>query len=376
MASTTTSGPTSSPGTAPSVPVRAWRSLGTALALFTVGLVGTPIGIGIGLVHAVAVGPTASSLVGLLILATTLPALLFGGAGLIARLPGWWRLGAIPLLLLLVSVVLLPATVAVAATNRAPTALGRETPADRGLAYEDVTFTTADGVRLAGWWVPGTDPSAVVLLHGSGETRSDVLDHLATLSSLGHGVLAFDARGHGESGGRAMDLGWFGDLDVRGAVDHLSGRSDVDPDRIAIVGLSMGGEEALGAAASDPRLRAVVGEGVTARQNRDRGYLPGHPGRYVALAGGWVQDRIAAVLSGTAAPTPLPDAVVAMAPRPLLLIAAAGIGDEERAAASLAAQRPSGVEVWVVEGSGHTGGRRTAPEEWAQRVGRFLADAL
>jgi uncharacterized protein len=343
--------------------------------LLAIGVVGTPIGIGIGVLHAIAVGPTAAAILGLLVLVATLPALLFGGAALIARLPGWWRLGAIPVVLLLLLVVLLPATVAVAATDRAPTDLGPETPADRGLAYEDVTFTTADGVRLAGWWVPGREASAVVLLHGSGETRTDVLDHLEALAGLGHGVLSFDARGHGGSTGRAMDLGWFGDLDVSGAVDHLTGRSDVDPDRIAVVGLSMGGEEALGAAASDPRLRAVVAEGVTARQNADHGYLPDHPGRYVALAGGWVQDRLAALLSGAAPPTPLPDAVTALAPRPLLLIAA-GVGDEERAAAHLARQRPSDVEVWVVEGSGHTGGLRTAPGEWQRRVGRFLADAL
>ena len=80
----------------------------------------------------------------------------------------------------------------------------------------------------------------------------------------GYGVLLLDARGHGDSGGRAMDLGWFGDLDVTAAVDHLAARDDVDPDRIGAVGMSMGGEEAGGAVevvvTSDGDLHAVAAD--------------------------------------------------------------------------------------------------------------------
>lgn len=345
-------------------------------SLLAVGLVGTPVGIGLGVVHAVALGLTAASVLGLVVLAVSLPALVLGTGQLVASVSGWWRLATIPAIVLVLFVVELPATVAVMATNRAPTVLGDRTPASLGLRYEDVAFSTADGVRLAGWYVPGADGSAVVLLHGAGSTRSDVLDHLEVLARLGHGVLAYDARGHGGSGGRAMDLGWYGDLDLAAAVDHLVGRGEVDAARIGAVGLSMGAEQALGAAASDPRLQAVVAEGATARQNHDHGYLPDHPGRYVTLAGGWVQDRIATLLSGTGPPTPLPDAIAAMEPRPVLLIAAGEVADEQRAAAHLAERRPEGVEVWVVEGSTHTGGLRVAGAEWEHRVGAFLEAAL
>ena len=98
------------------------------------------------------------------------------------------------------AVVVLSLAIAVAATNVPPTALGSETPADRGLSFEAVEFPAADGVGLSGWYVPSHNGAAVVLLPGSGSTRSAVLDHAVVLAGGGYGVLLFDARGHGESG--------------------------------------------------------------------------------------------------------------------------------------------------------------------------------
>ena len=125
--------------------------------------------------------------------------------------------------------------------------MGSRTQADRGIAFDDVTFTSADGVRLSAWYVPSRNGAAVVLRHGATSTRSDALDEAVVLAGHGYGVLATDARGHGDSGGAAMDWGWYGDLDTAAAVTYLSQRPEVDADRIGVVGLSMGGEEALGA---------------------------------------------------------------------------------------------------------------------------------
>ena len=125
---------------------------------------------------------------------------------------------------------------------------------------------TADGVRLSAWHVPSANGAAVVLRHGATSTRSNTLDEMVVLARHGYGVLATDARGHGRSGGVAMDWGWFGDLDSAATVTYLSRRPDVDAHRIAVAGLSLGGEEALGAAAADPRIRAVIAEGSAAAE--------------------------------------------------------------------------------------------------------------
>jgi uncharacterized protein len=66
-----------------------------------------------------------------------------------------------------------------------------------------------------------------------------------------------------------MDFGWHGELDIAGAVTFLAQQRDVDPGRIAVVGMSMGGEEATGAVGTDQRIAAVVAEGATARTSAD-----------------------------------------------------------------------------------------------------------
>jgi dienelactone hydrolase len=174
-----------------------------------------------------------------------------------------------------------------------------------------------------------------------------------------------------------MDFGWFGDLDVSAAVSFLVARADVDAERIAAVGLSMGGEEAIGAAAADPRIRAVVAEGATNRVAADKAFLPDLYG-----ARGWIQQRIdwltyavTDLLTAAGPPLSLRAAAAATAPRPILLIAGASAPDEGPAARHI--QRGNAaVEVWEVPDTGHTRALATRPGEWEQRVVGFLNRAL
>jgi dienelactone hydrolase len=100
-----------------------------------------------------------------------------------------------------------------------------------------------------------------------------VLDEAAVLVRHGFGVLLIDARGHGDSGGRAMDFGWHGDSVIAAATGYLARRPDVDPKRLGVVGMSMGGEEALGASTTNELIRAVVAEGATARSAADEAWF-------------------------------------------------------------------------------------------------------
>jgi dienelactone hydrolase len=274
----------------------------------------------------------------------------------------------------LVTFVVAPA---IAATNVPRPYLGA-TPASRGLAYTSVTLVTGDGTRLAGWYVPSTNRAAVLLLHGAGSTRSDVLDEAAVLAGHGFGVLMVDARGHGASEGRAMDFGWHGDADVAAATRYLAGRADVDGRRIGAVGLSMGGEEVLGASATNGVIRAVVAEGAVARNAADEAWLSDTFGLR-----GWlqvrleqVQDWVTDALTSAPRPTPLRRAVEASGDTRYLLIAAGEVADETRAAEYVAAGAPDRVRVWTVPGAAHTGGLAARPAEWEQRVVTFLSDAL
>ena len=71
-----------------------------------------------------------------------------------------------------------------------------------------------------------------------------------------------------------MLYGWGGENDLSAAVTYLSSRPGVDAGRIGVLGLSMGGEIAITGAALDPRLKAIVAEGATARTCRIKRTCP------------------------------------------------------------------------------------------------------
>ncbi len=342
------------------------------------GLLFLPVGIGIGLPHLAKAGAHPVGVAGLLALAGGLVLLVAGGAALVRASRRWLRPFVVLGHLLLAGLAALTLGQAVAATNVPRTDVGAATPADRGLTYRDVEFRTGDGVRLSGWYVPSRAGAAVVLLHGAGSTRSGVLEHAVVLGRAGYGVLLFDARGHGRSAGRAMDFGWYGDADIAAAVTFLQAQPDVDDTRIAAVGMSMGGEEAIGAAAGDPRIKAVVAEGATNRNAGDKAWLSDEYGLRGALQEG-VERLVygaADLLTAASPPVTLRDAVATSAPRRVLLIAGGAMPDEAQAGRYIQSGSPATVELWEVAGAGHTDGLRTDPTGWEQRVTTFLGHAL
>jgi hypothetical protein len=113
-----------------------------------------------------------------------------GWRGLLAGVTRAWLRAAIAVIATLVfaQFVVLPAGVALRATNRArPISSGR-TPQALGLSYEDVRITSSDGTRLAAWWIPSRNGAAVIALPGASSTRENVLDHAALLAGDGYGV--------------------------------------------------------------------------------------------------------------------------------------------------------------------------------------------
>lgn len=348
------------------------------VAALLAGLVIAPAGGAIAFQYGKDTGWSIKSVGGVLALTGGLFLLGKSGRALVGLVPGWRRWLAVPAGLVVAYVVAFPVTIAVAATNVPRNDVGSDTPAAFGFDFTEVTLPTSDGIRLAGWYVPSKNRAAVVAVPGASSSRSSVLRQGAVLARHGYGVLFLDPRGQGRSGGRAMNLGWYGDRDVAGALDWLQQRSDVDPGRIGALGESMGGEEALGALAADGRLRAVVGEGATNRVSGDLSWLS-----EVYGVRGWLQERINWVtttltdlLTAARRPITLRAAVAAAAPRPVLLIAAGQVEDEAKAAEAIRQGSPGTVAVWVVPGAGHTGGLRAEPAEWERRVVSFFDATL
>ncbi len=341
------------------------------------GIVGLTAGISFGPGHLTWAGMSWQVVAGLLLLAAGVVLLLTGiprllpGAG---RRPFLARMA----LALIGAVAVWTLTPAVLATNPPHIPSGDEQPEDFGLTAREVHFVTSDGVELGAWYVPSASGAAVVLRHGAGSTSSDVLAHAAALANHGCGVLVTDARGHGMSKGRGMEFGWYGDIDIAAAVSFLLAQPDVDSGRIAAVGISMGGEEALGAAAVEPRIAAVVAEGAMARTAADKVCLAdvyGWRGR-IQVELERIQYWLADQLTTASPPAALADAVRSASPKPVLLITAGDVADEGHAAAFIKEQSPENVTIWTVPGASHTEGLTVAPVRWEQTVTDFLDAAL
>jgi pimeloyl-ACP methyl ester carboxylesterase len=297
--------------------------------------------------------------------------LVAAGAGLLIRAtPGWWRLAAIPVAFVLLQFVVLPLAGAVYGTHPPRTPVSGEMPS----GAQRIAFDTPDGVTMEAWYTPSANGATVIVLPGSGGDKGSTRPHADVLADHGYGVLALDSRGAGDSSGIGNAWGWHGVADVAGAVGWLRSQEGVDPDRIGALGLSMGGEVAITAAAAELGLRAVVAEGVSARVAGDLAYLPGDASGVIQRLDGEIMWAIADLMTDAVPPIPLTQAVALASEVPMLVIV--GAASDERAAIPLLVQAAPTLEVWDVPDTPHIGSLARHPEDWESRVIGFLDTTL
>jgi alpha-beta hydrolase superfamily lysophospholipase len=251
-------------------------------------------------------------------------------------------------------------------------------PAELGPDWESVTLTTGDGVRLAGWYVPSRNRAAIVVVHGHGRNRTQLIDHVLELTEHGYGVLASDLRAHGESSGDRFAPGGDSDLDVLAAVRYLHSRDDVDPDRIGALGLSAGAHAVICAAAHTNTIEALWLDGVGLGRTADvlNPLLPEARPLTALLPASWMRDRMIEAFSRSGTRAPIKEQVALIAPRPVLLIASGHDRMEAAIARRYAANAGPGAKLWVLPEADHVGGIRVHPEEYAQRMIAFFDDHL
>jgi pimeloyl-ACP methyl ester carboxylesterase len=286
--------------------------------------------------------------------------------------PGWraahgvgWLAGACAVALLVVG----PVALALLATH-APRWPIHES--SLGIPHEEVRIATADGRELAAWYVPSRNGAAVLVSHGSGGSRARVVQHVRMLARHGYGVLAYDLPGNGESEGHSNGFGYNAQPAVAAALGYLAHRPDVQADRIAGFGLSLGGEVLLEAAAHDDRLQAVVSDGATRPMDAQRVREPELPERVMAALG---LQAVRAV-SGMRPARSLLEYIPAIAPRPVLLVAGGGMPEEIPANRLYRAAGGDSVQLIELPQTGHTAGLRTGPLEYERRTVGFLDRAL
>ena len=323
------------------------------------------------------VGPSGDDFTGLL----TLPAgLLLLGLGAVTlwrtrRTDGslWWRYPR-RALLAVAGVLVLGSVVIPTGLGYVTTHVGRAVvpPADLGAPYEDIKFTTSDGLELEGWYVPSRNGAAVISFPGRAGTQKQA----RMLVRHGYGVLLFDRRGEGESEGDPNSWGWGGWKDVTAAIDFLQRRPDVDPDRIGGIGRSVGGEMMLETAARTDELKAVVSEGAGARtfsEDMDQDVSGVEKALNTPLA---LFKTVSIAISSNRMPPAHLEDLSGRIEQPLLLIAAPKYGVGEDLNRLYARAAGDNATLWEIPESKHVGGIQARPEEYERRVVGFFDEAL
>lgn len=130
---------------------------------------------------------------------------------------------------------------------------------------QKVSFVSGDTTCAGYLYLPASVASptpCVVLAHGFSGTMDRLFVHAERFASAGLAALVFDYRSFGESGGEPrqnVDLTGQQD-DLRAAVASARDHGDIDANKVALWGNSLGGAHAISVAAHDPRIAAVVAQ--------------------------------------------------------------------------------------------------------------------
>ena len=153
-----------------------------------------------------------------------------------------------------------------------------DSPANYGLPYEDVTFTTEDGVRLSGWLVGNSTDRVIVQSHfgvqcsrcgftqqGKGLMKnalwtSDIkfLEHAKPIVDAGYSLLMYDMRNHGESEQKGyVSWGQLERKDLLAAVQFVTSHPRLSRANIGLLSICMGQGATTFAYGLEPALREI-----------------------------------------------------------------------------------------------------------------------
>ena len=241
------------------------------------------------------------------------------------------------------------------------------------------TLVTDDGVAIDAVHLAGQDDLAIVLAHGfTLHWQHGAVWQAATRLNRTCGVITFDFRGHGRSGGMST----MGDREIRDVDVALGYARELGYQRVATVGFSMGASIVL-------RHAALIGgsDAVVAVSGPGRWYFRGtRPMRKVHWA---VEHRLGRIVtrtllhtrisSGRWDPVPVPpaDAAARVAPTPLLIVH----GDRDPYfpvdhAQQLYEAAHDPKELWIVKGFGHAESGAVQMPDLLDRIGGWVRAAI
>jgi uncharacterized protein len=242
---------------------------------------------------------------------------------------------------------------------------------------EPLTVHSSTGATLVGRFFPGRYRATIVLSHGYGGDQDEMLPVANTLHAAGFTVVTYNERSRGGSTGQGT-WGALETQDLKSVIDTVVRHRDVDPDKVAEFGFSIGADISILEAANDPRVKAVI---AVASWPTLSGYMKPrlsdvilHPTAVFSP----LALKLLELRSGADLGQVRPVAVIArISPRPILLIQ--GLADTDVNPTSGIvnfdhARAPR--QLWLVKGEGHNDTVAPGGAGTSTRVATFFTHAL
>lgn len=263
-----------------------------------------------------------------------------------------------------------------------PHGLDQALTIDPDIAAEPVRFTGRDGSPISAWFVPGAPgverAPCILLAYGYGGYKEQMVGYAGMLRDAGFACLMFDMQGSGLRSGRPVTLGHKERWDLMDAVAYVRSRTDVDPTRIGVLGVSMGAATALLAAEHDPSIRAIAADSAYASlPDMVTPGLRAFVGRTATLFAPlivWFGETMLGIKASDVAPE---RSAARMGSRHLLVIHGEQDDLTHPDSATRIFEAAAGPkELWIVPECGHSAGPQVSPLEYKERVNAFFRRAL
>ena len=253
-------------------------------------------------------------------------------------------------------------------------------PDQFNIPFKNIIFKNIEGLELKGWFIPADTKSdkTIMLLHGWGLNKGDLLVNTAFLRDKGFNLFYFDFRGSGESQQGSSSIGYFETKDAQSALDYICANYPDETKHIGLYGLSMGAAVAVYTAAHNKKIEGIIIEAcyysyekVVARWARLHKHVPYFP--LVALTLFFVRKRLG-VNPEDYSPR---KNIKKIGPRPILIIN----GEKDPLSPPndakklfLEARYPK--QLWLVEGAQHTECAQKAGPLYQERLSEFFTNNL
>ena len=237
-----------------------------------------------------------------------------------------------------------------------------------GIEFQEIELTTEDNVKISAWYTPPQNGAVILVAHGYGDKRAE--DFYELFASHGYGVVAWDFRAHGKSGGDFSSLGYYEVLDAKAALDFALAQPGVE--HVGAWGGSMGAATMIRATTRYPGIEALVADSPFATLEDEMNLIVPFPAMrslmkfFVRSETGLTLDQVRPI-----------DDIARISPRPVFIIQGLGDGSVPLDSAQRLYDAAGNPRVlWLEEDVTHVGMYTYHKKEYIKRVIGFFDEYL